>query len=121
MISCAVQGTVKRLLQHHSLRESILWHSAFFMVQLSCLELLEKTIALTIQTFVGTIMSLLFNKLSRFAIAYLPRSKHLLISVSAVAVHVILGPKKIKSVGASAFSSLICHEVMGPLAMILLF
>ena len=91
------------------------------MVQLSCLELLEKTIALTIQTFVGKITSLLFNKLSRFAIAYLPRSKPLLISESAVAVHVILGHKKIKSVGASAFSSLICHEVMGPLAMILLF
>ena len=91
------------------------------MVQLSCLELLEKTIALTIQTFVGTIMSLLFNKLSRFAIAYLPRSTHLLISVSAVAVHVILGPKKIKSVGASAFSSLICHEVMGQNAIILDF
>ena len=76
----AVQGTLKSLLQHHSSKASILWHSAFFMVQLSHPYMTTgKTIALTIQTFVGKVRSLLFNMLSRFVIAFLPRSKRLLI------------------------------------------
>ena len=75
----AVQGTLKSLLQHHSLKASILWHSAFFMVQLSHPYMTTgKTIALTIQNFVSKITSLLFNTLSRFLIAFFPRSKHLL-------------------------------------------
>ena len=77
----AVQGTLKSLLQHHSLKESILQHSAFFMVQLSHTYMTTgKTIALSIQTFVGKIMSLFFNMLSRLVIAFPPRNKHLLIS-----------------------------------------
>ena len=77
----AVQGTLKSLLQHHSLKALILWHSAFLMIQLSHpYTTFRKTIALTIHTFVGKVMSLLFNTLSRFVIAFLPRSKHLLIS-----------------------------------------
>ena len=77
----AVQGTLKSLLQHHSWKGSILQHLAFFMVQVSHLYMTTgKTIALTRQTFVGTVMSLLFNMLSRLVIAFLPRSKHLLIS-----------------------------------------
>ena len=77
----AVQGTLKSLLQHHSLKASVLWHSAFFMVQLSHPYMTpRKTIALTRHTFVGKIMSLLFNMLSRLIIAFLPRGKHLLIS-----------------------------------------
>ena len=77
----AVQGTLKSLLQHHSLKASILWCSASFMVQLSCPYMtIVKTIALTIQTFVGKVISLLFNMLSKFVIAFHPRSKHLLIS-----------------------------------------
>ena len=75
-----VQGTLKSLLQHHSLKASILWHSAFFMVQLSHLyKTTGKTIALTRWTFIGKVMSVLFNMLSRFVIAFLPRSKSLLI------------------------------------------
>ena len=78
---CAVQGALKILLQHHSSKASILWRSAFFIVQLSHLYMTTgKTTALTIQTFVGKVMSLLFNMLFRFVIAFLPRSKHLLIS-----------------------------------------
>ena len=77
----AVQGTLKSLLQHHSSKASILWHSAFFMVQLSRPYMTSgKTTALAIRTFVGQVMSLLFNMLSRFAIAFLPSSRHLLIS-----------------------------------------
>ena len=77
----AVQGTLKSLLQHHSLKASILWRSAFFMVQLShpCMTT-GKTIALTRWTFVGNVMALLFNQLSRFVITFLPRSNYLLIS-----------------------------------------
>ena len=76
----AVQGTLKSLLQHHNSKASIIWHSAFFMVQLSHLYMTTgKIIALTIQTFVGKVMSLLFNTLPRFVIAFLPRSKPLLI------------------------------------------
>ena len=77
----AVQGTLKSLLQHHSLKASILWHSAFLMVQLSHLYMTTgKTIVLTIWTFAGKVMLLLFNMMSRLVIAFLPRSKHLLIS-----------------------------------------
>ena len=77
----AVQGTLKSLFQHHNLKASIFWHSAFFMVQLSHLYMTTgKTMAFTIWTFVGKVMSLLFNMLSRFVIAFLPRSKSLLIS-----------------------------------------
>ena len=77
----AVQGTLKSLLQHHSSKASILWSSNFFMVQLSYLYMTTgKTIALTIWTFVSKVMSLLFNMLSRFVVAFLPRSKRLLIS-----------------------------------------
>ena len=77
----AIQGTLKSLLQHHSSKTSILWHSAFFMVQLSHPYMTTgKTIVLTIQTLVGKVMSLLFNMLSRLVIAFLPRRKHLLIS-----------------------------------------
>ena len=76
----AVQETLKSLLQHHSSKASVLWPSAFFMVQLSHLYMTTgKTVALTRQAFVGKVMSLLFNMLSRFVIAFLPRSKHLLI------------------------------------------
>ena len=77
----AVQGALKSLLQHHSSKASILQHSAFFIVQLSCPYMTTgKTIALTRRTFVGKVMSLLFNMLSRLVIAFLPKSKHLLIS-----------------------------------------
>ena len=93
----AVQGTLKSLLQHHSLRASILWHSAFFIVQLSYPYMTtRKTIALTIWTFVGKVMSLLFNMLPRFVIAFLPRSKCLLISWLPSPPTVILELKKIK-------------------------
>ena len=113
----AVQGTLKSLLQHHSSRASVLWHSAFFMVQLSHPYMTTgKTIALTIHTFVSKVMSLLFNTLSRFVIAFLPRGKCVLIPWSQSPSAVILEPKKIKS---STFSPSICHEVMGPDAMIL--
>ena len=77
----AVQGTLKSLCQHHSSKASVLWCSAFFIVQLSHLYMTtRKTMTLTIQTFVGKVISLLFNMLSRFIIAFLPRGKHLLIS-----------------------------------------
>ena len=113
----AVQGTLKSLLQHHS-SKAILRHSAFFIVQLSHPYMITgKTKALARQTFVDKVMSLLFNVLSRFVIAFLPRSKHLLISPSAV----ILEPKEIKSVTVSIVIPSICHEVMGPDAMILIF
>ena len=114
----AVQGTVKSLLQHHSSKASILLHSAFFIVQLSHPYMTTgKTIALTRQIFVGKVMSLLFNKLSRLVIAFLPRSKHLLISWLQSPSAVILEPPKIKSDTVSTVS----HEVMGPDAMILVF
>ena len=95
----AVQGTLKSLLQHHSSKASILWHSAFFMVQLSHPYMTTgKTIALNIQTFVSKIMSLIFNMLSRLVIAFLPRSKRLLLSWLQSPSAMILEPKKIKSV-----------------------
>ena len=115
----AVQGTLKSLLQHHNSKASILRFSAFFIVQLSHpYRTTGKTIALTRRTFVGKVMSLLFNMLSRFVIAFLPRSKHLLISWLQSPSTVILEPKKIKSVTVSPS---VCNEVMGPDAMILVF
>ena len=118
----AVQGTLKSLLQHHSSKTSVLWHSVFFIVQLSHPYMTTgKTIALTTQTFVGKAMSLLFNMLSRFVIAFLPRSKHLLISWLQSPSAVISEPKKIKSVTVSIVAPSICHEVMGPDPMFLFF
>ena len=118
----AVQGTLKSLLQQHSLKASVLWHSAFFVVQLSPPYMTTgKTTALTRWTFVGKVMSLLFNMLSRFVIAFFPSSKCLLISWLESLSTVILEPKKIKSVTVSIFSSSICHEVMGPDIMIFVF
>ena len=106
----AVQGTLKSLLQHHSSKASILWHSAFFRVQLSYPYMTTgKTIALTRRTFVGKIMSLLFNILSRLVITFLPRSKRLLISWLQLPSAVILEPPKIKSVAVSIASPSICH------------
>ena len=103
-------------------KASTLQHSAFFMVQLSHLYMTTgKTIALTIWTFVSRVMSLLFNMLSRFIIAFLPRSKNLLISWLESPSAVILEPKKRKSVTVSNFSPSICHKVMGPDATILVF
>ena len=116
----AVQGTLKSLLQHHSSKASILRCSAFFIVQLSHPYMSTgKTKALTRQTFVGKVISLLFNMLSRLVITFLPRSKHLLISWLQSPSAVILEPKKIKSVIAFIVSPSICHDVMGPDAMIL--
>ena len=105
----AIQGTLKSL-QYHSSKASILWCSAFFMVQLSHPYMTTgKTIALTRQTFVSRVMSLLFNTLFRFVIALLSRSKHLLISWVQTPSAVILEPKKIKSVDVSIVSLAICH------------
>ena len=113
-----VQGTLKSLLQHHSSKASVLQHLAFFMVQLSHLYMTTgKTIALTIWTFVGKVMSLFFQTLFRLVIGFLPRSKHLLISWLYSPSAVILEPKKIKSVTVSTVSSSICHEVIGPDAL----
>ena len=107
----AVQGTLKRLLQHHSLKASILQRSAFFIVQLSHPYMTTgKTIALTRWTFVGKVISLLFNMLSRLVISLLQRRKHLLISWLQSPSAVILEPKK-TSVTISIFSPSICHEV----------
>uniref|UniRef100_A0AC11DMS2 Uncharacterized protein n=1 Tax=Ovis aries TaxID=9940 RepID=A0AC11DMS2_SHEEP len=118
----AVQGTLKSLLQHHNSKASILQRSAFFTVQLShpCMTT-GKTIALTRWTFVGKVMSLLFNMLSRLVITFLPRSKRLLISWLQSLSAVILEPRKIKSDTVSTVYPSICHEVMGPDAMILSF
>ena len=118
----AVQGTLKSLLQHHSPKASILWHSAFFIIQLSHPHMtIGKTITLTRQTFVGKVMSLLYNMPSRLVIAFLPRSKHLLISQLQSPSAVILEPPKIMSVTVSIVFPSICHEVMGPDAMTLVF
>ena len=106
----AVQGTLKHLLQHHSSKASILQPSAFFIVQFSHPYLTTgKTIALTIGTFVGKVMSVLFNMLSRLVINFLPRSKHLLISWLQSPPTVILEPRKIKSATVSTVSPSICH------------
>ena len=118
----AVQGTPKSLLQHHSSNASILLRSAFFIVQLSHPYMTTgKTIALTIQTFVGKVMSLFFNMLSKLVITFLPRSKRLLISWLQSPSAVILEPRKIKSDTVSTVYPSIRHEVMGPDAMILVF
>ena len=118
----AVQGILKSLLQHHSSKASILLHSAFFIVQPSHPYMtIGKTTALTIQTFVSKVMSLLFNMLSRMVIAFLPRSKHLLISWLQSPSAVILKPKKIKSATVSNVSPTISYEVMRPAAMIFVF
>ena len=110
-----VQGTLKSLLQFHSSKASILQLSAFFMVQLSHPYMTtEKNVALTRWTFLGKIVSRLFNMLSRLVITFLPRSKHLLISWLRSPSAVILEPKKIKSVAVSIVSPSICHEVMEP-------
>jgi len=118
----AVQGTLKSLLQHHSPKATILWHSASLMVQLSHLYMTTgKTIALTRRTFVGKVVSLLFNSLSRFVIAFLSRSKRLLISWLQSSSAVILGLKKIKAVTVAIVSPSVCHEVMGLDAVIFIF
>ena len=118
----AVQGTLKSLLQHHSSKASILQRSAFFIVQLSHPYLTTgKTIALTRRTFVGKVMSLLFNMLSMLVITFLPRRKRLLISWLQSPSAVILEPQNIKSVTVSTVSPSICNEVMGADAMILIF
>ena len=110
----AVQGTLKNLLHHHSSKASILRCSAFLIVQLSHPYMTTgKTIALTRWTFVGKVISLLFNMLSRFVVVFLTRSKHLLISWMQSPSTVILEPKKIKSITVSIVSPSICHEVMG--------
>ena len=118
----AVQGTLQNLLQHYSSKALILWCSAFFMVQLSHPYMTTgKSTALTRRTFVGKIMSLLFNMLLRLVIAFLPRSKRLLISCLQSPSTVILEPKKIKSVTVSIVSPSICHQVVGLNAMIFVF
>ena len=115
-----VQGPLKSLLQHHASKASILCHSAFFIVQISHPYMTTgKTIALTRQTFVDKVMSLLFNMLSRLAITFLPRSKCLLISWLQSPSAVILEPREIKSVTVSTVFPSICHEAMGPDAVIL--
>ena len=110
------------LLQHHSSKASILQLSAFFTVQLSHPYMTTgKTIALTRWNFVDKVMSLLLNMLSRLVITFLPRSKHLLISWLQSPSAMILEPRKIKSATVSNVSPSICHEVIGPIAMILVF
>ena len=118
----AVQGTLKSLHQHHSSKASILQCLAFFIVQLSHPYMTTgKTIALTRWNFVGKVVCLLFNMLSRFVITFLPRSKRLLISWLQSSSTVIWEGKKRKPVTVSIISPPICHEVMGPDAMILVF
>ena len=115
----AVQGTLKSLLQQHSSKASILQCSTLFMVQLSHPYMTTgKTITLAKRTFVGRVMSLLLNTLSRLVVAFFPKSKHLLISWLQSPSAVILEPPKIKSVTVSPS---ICHQVMGPDAMIVVF
>ena len=110
----AAQGTLKSLLQPHSSKASILQHSAFFMVQLSHPYMTTgKTIALTLRIFVTKVMSLFINMLFKFVIAFLPKSKHLLILWLQPPSAVILEPKKMKSVTISILSPSICHKVMG--------
>ena len=117
-----VQEALKSLLQHHSLKTSILRCSAFYIVQLSHLyRTTGKTVTLTRWTFVGKVMSLLFNTLPRFVITLRPRSERLLISCLQLPSAVILEPTKIKSLTVSIFSPSICHEVMGLDAMIFIF
>ena len=118
----AAEGTLKSLPQHHSSKASILRRSAFFTVQLSHPYMTTgKTIALTRWIFVGKVMSMLLNMLSRLVITFLPRSKRLLISWLQSPSAVILEPRKIKSDTVSTVSPSICHEVVGPDAMIFVF
>ena len=118
----AVQGTLKSLLQHHSSKASILRRSAFFIVQLLHPYMTTGiTVALTKWTFVGKVISLLFNMLSSLVITFLPRSKRLLISWLQSPSAVILEPPKIKSATVSTVSPSICYEVIEPDAMILVF
>ena len=118
----AVQGTFKSLLQHHISKASVLWLSAFLMVQLLRPYMTTgKTIALTRRTFVGKVISLIFNMLSRFVIPFLPRSKHLLISWLQSPSTVILEPRKIKSLTVSIVSLSTYCEVMGSDSMIFIF
>ena len=118
----AVQGTIKSLLQHHGSKASILWCSAFCIVQLSHPYMTTgKTIALTKRIFIGKVMSLLFHMMSRLVVTFLPSSKRLLISWLQSPSAVILEPRKIKSATVSTVSPSICHEVIGPDAMILVF
>ena len=120
-ISCSPRDSQESS-PNHSSKASILRHSALFMVQLSHPYLTTgKTIALTRWTFVDKVMFLLFNMLSRLVITFLPRNKHLLISWLQSPSAVILEPPKIKSVTVSTVSPSICHEVMGPDAVILVF
>ena len=122
LVLLAVQGSLKSLLQHLSSKASILWCSAFFIIQLSqtCMTT-GKTIALTRRTFVSKVMSLFFKMQSRLDIAFLSRSKYLLISWLQSTSAVILEPKKIKSLTVSIVSPSICHEVMTPGVLILIF
>ena len=118
----AVQGTLKSFLQHHSLKASIVWCSAFFIFQLSHPYMTTgKIIALKRWTFVGKLMSLRFNMLSRLVITFLPRSKGLLISWLQSTSAVILEPPKTKFVTVSTVSPSIYYEAMGPNAMIFVF
>ena len=118
----AVQGTLKSLLQHHSSKASILQQSAFFTVQFSHPYMTTgKTIASTRWTFVGKVISLLLNMLSRLVIVFLLRSRHLLISRHQSPSAVFLEPHKIKSLSISIVSPSVCHEVMGPDATFLVF
>ena len=118
----AVQGTLKSLLQPHSSKASVLQRSAFFIVQLSHPYITTgKTIALTRWTFVGKVILRLFSMLFRFVIAFLLRSNHLIILWLQSSSTVILEPKKIKSATVFTFSSSICHEIMGPDAIMLVF
>ena len=116
----AGQGILKSLLQHHSSKASILWRSAFFIVQLSHPYMTTgRTIALTRCPFVGKVMSLLFNMLSRLVITFLPRSKYLLMSWLQWPSAMILESPQIQSVTVSTVSPSICHEVMDPAPRVL--
>ena len=117
-----IQGILKSFLQYHSSKAPILQHSAFFIVQLSHPYMTTgKMTALTRRTFVDKVMSLLFNKLSRLIIMFLPKSECLLITWLQIPSAVVLEPRKIKSATVSSVSPSICHEVMGIDAMILVF
>ena len=124
MYLLVVQGTLKSLLQHHSSKPSVLWCSAFLIVQVSHPYMTTgKTIALTNvdeHSFVGTVMSLLLNLLSRFVTTFLLRSKSLILWLQSPSA-VILEPQKVKYLIASIVSPSICHEVLGPDVMILVF
>ena len=117
----AVQGTLKSLLQHHSSKTPILWFSLLLVLLSHPYMTTGKTITLTRWTFVGKVISLLYNMLPRLIITFLPRRKYLLISWLQSPSSVILDSRKIKSDTVSTVSPSISHEVMGPDAMILVF